>query len=72
MNPQSTLPTNQGDKTIPEILDTLMYSSYQTNRDGGLTHEQLVSIGVGNDKMKSKYDTIKTISCKGAYRARNN
>lgn len=37
-----------------------MYSSYSANRGYGMTHEQLLSIGLGNDKMKLKYETEKT------------
>lgn len=52
------LPTDKGMKSIPEILDKLAYSSYSANRDYGMTHEQLTSIGIGNDKFKEKYEII--------------
>lgn len=34
-----TLPTNHGEKTIPEIMDILAYSSYKVQRDNGLSYE---------------------------------
>jgi hypothetical protein len=54
---QDKLPTNQGEKTIPEIFSTLMYGSYAANRDEGMTHEQLINLGIGNDYMKIKYES---------------
>lgn len=51
--------TNEGDKTVPEIMDHLMWSSYKTNRDLGCSHEGLVRIGVGNDAMKERYELEK-------------
>lgn len=51
-----TIPTNQGDKTILEIVDHLTYASYRHNRDEGCSHEGLVRIGVGNEKMKERYE----------------
>ncbi len=51
------IPTNEGLKTVPEIMDTLMYSSYAANRGYGMTHEQLLSIGIGNEEMRIKYET---------------
>lgn len=58
MNNKETIPTNKGDLTIPEIFDTLMWGSYAANRGYGMTHEQLISIGIGNDAMKAKYEAI--------------
>lgn len=55
-----TMQTNEGNKTIPEIMDRLMYGSYSANRDNGMTHEQLLSIGIGNDEMKNHYEKQKT------------
>jgi hypothetical protein len=55
------LPTNQGDKSIPEILDILSYNSYAANRDYGATHEQLVRVGIGNDLFKLKYEQDKSL-----------
>lgn len=53
----STIPTNEGNKTIAQIMDSLQYSSYAANRDYGMTHEQLLSIGIGNDGMKFQYES---------------
>lgn len=52
----NTIPTNKGELNIGQILDHLQYSSYAANRGYGMTHEQLVSIGIGNDAMKEKYE----------------
>ena len=52
-----TTPTNQGEKTTPEIMNILYYSSYETNRDEGCTHEQLLRIGIGNESMRIKYES---------------
>jgi hypothetical protein len=54
--PEETLPTSEGDKTIPEIMDCLMWGSYNANRGYGCTHEQLVRFGIGNDAMRARYD----------------
>jgi hypothetical protein len=54
--PTETLPTSEGDKTIPEIMDSLMWGSYKANRGYGCTHEQLVKIGIGNEAMRLRYD----------------
>lgn len=51
-----TIPTNQGELTIPQILDQLSYNSYAANRDYGATHEQLVRLGLGNDRFKERYE----------------
>lgn len=32
------------------------YLNYEVMRKSGLTHEQLVSIGMGNDEMKERYE----------------
>lgn len=46
----------------PAILNSLMYSSYAANRDNGLSHSQLLSIGLGNTEMLLRYNTEKAIS----------
>lgn len=51
------IPTSEGSKTIPEIMDSLMWGSYNANRGYGCTHEQLVKIGIGNNDMRIKYET---------------
>ncbi len=56
MNTNTQVPTNQGTKSIGEILDMLEYSSYAANRDYGMTHEQAISIGLGNEYTKAKYE----------------
>lgn len=57
-----TIPTNQGKLTIPEIMRKLSYSSYETNRNLGMTHEQLLSIGIGDDEFKAAYEQNKPVS----------
>lgn len=54
---KQTPPTNQGQKTIPEIMDILMYGSYKANRNYGCSHELLVKHGIGNEEMKKKYES---------------
>lgn len=54
--PTHTLPTSEGDKTTPEIMDVLMWGSYSANRECGCTHEQLVRHGIGNETMRQRYD----------------
>lgn len=44
--------------TQAKMYSSLMYGSYKANRDLGMTHEQLLSIGIGNDEMKDRYDNI--------------
>lgn len=41
------------------VLSHLEYASYKSNRDAGMTHEQLISIGVGDGVMKHKYENEK-------------
>ena len=48
--------TNLGKMDEKKLTNSLMYISYTTNRDQGMTHEQLRSIGIGNDVMKLKYE----------------
>lgn len=50
------IPTSDGEKSIPEIFNWLMYGSYAANRDLGMSHESLIKYGIGNDKMKIKYE----------------
>lgn len=54
---QETIPTNQGNLTIAQIMDSLMWSSYKGNRDAGVTHELLISYGIGNEEMKKRYES---------------
>jgi hypothetical protein len=59
--PQDTIPTSEGGKTIPEVMDHLMWCSYRANRGYGCSHEGLVRIGIGNEAMRLKYESeIKT------------
>lgn len=39
------------------LLSSLMYGSYAANRGYGMTHEQLLSIGIGNEQMRIQYET---------------
>lgn len=54
--PRETIPTSEGDKTVPEIMDHLTWCSYKANRDNGCSHEELVRNGIGNEAMRLKYD----------------
>ena len=53
---EGKIPTSEGNKTIPEIMDHLMWCSYRANRGYGCSHEGLVRIGIGNEAMKTRYD----------------
>lgn len=55
---EDKIPTNHGEKTIPEIFDMLMWGSYKSNRDQGCSHETLVKFGIGNDQMKQRYESL--------------
>jgi hypothetical protein len=46
-------------KMIDGLLTELLYSAYSYNRYCGMTHKQLLSIGLGNDDMKSKHEKDK-------------
>jgi hypothetical protein len=59
MKNQDKIPTNLGLMTETEIVSRLMYCSYKANRDNGMTHEQLVKIRVGTDKMNELYNKEK-------------
>ncbi len=41
---------------VNKIFDALMYGSYKANRGYGVTHEQLVKIGIGNDEFLARYN----------------
>lgn len=57
---EETLPTTEGDKTIPQILNKLGYACYEYNRDEeGMSHEQLVKIGLGTEEFKQYYEAYK-------------
>lgn len=52
----NSIPTTEGNKPIPQIMDSLMYSAYKANRNYGCSHEGLVRIGVGNEAMRERYE----------------
>jgi len=52
------IPTNHGNLSIPEVFDVLMWGSYSANRGYGMTHEQLIRLGIGNDAMKERYESL--------------
>lgn len=39
------------------LFNRLEYGSYAANRDYGMTHEQLLSIGIGNEGMRIEYES---------------
>lgn len=55
---EAKIPTNHGEKTIPEIMDVLMWRSYKANRDHGCSHEMLVKWNIGNEAMKQRYEYL--------------
>jgi hypothetical protein len=44
---------------VKQVISALMYGSYRANRGYGMTHEQLLSIGIGNDAMRAMYELEK-------------
>jgi hypothetical protein len=46
-------------KMVNGLLSELLYSAYSYNRDCGMTHKQLLSIGLGNNYMKLAYEQFK-------------
>lgn len=42
---------------ISKLLEDVIYGSYKAQRDYGLTHDQLLSIGLGNEVMKVRYES---------------
>lgn len=57
---EGRIPTDQGPKTIPEIMDVLMWGSYKSHRDRGETsHDTLVKFGIGNEAMRERYEREK-------------
>jgi len=50
------IPTSEGDKTIPEVMDHLMWCGYKANRAYGTSHELLVKNGIGNEAMRQRYE----------------
>lgn len=59
MSNTTLLPTNKGNLSFTEIMDIVIYGSYASNRDSGLSHEALVSIGLGNDEFEGIYNNEK-------------
>jgi hypothetical protein len=55
--------TNKGELDEKQVLSVLEFGSYVANRDYGMTHEKLLSIGIGNEKMRKRYELEK----KGIY-----
>lgn len=52
--------TNHGPRSIPQIIGDLTYLSYAAQRDYGMTHEECLSIGLGKDEYKNRYNAEKT------------
>lgn len=48
--------TGRGEMTMPQFIFEISYSAYASNRLDGMTHEQLVRIGLGNDAMKDRFE----------------
>lgn len=60
LRPNMHIPTSEGNKTIPEIMDHLQWCSYKNHRDRGETsHELLVKHGIGTEAMKLRYEKLK-------------
>ena len=61
---ENTIPTNHGDQSPEGIISSLTYISYATQRDTWATHEQLLSIGLGNERMRLHYELEKLTTTK--------
>ncbi len=46
-----------GEGTIERVSNHLMFNSYSANRSYGMTHEQLLFMGIGDDEMKLRYES---------------
>lgn len=56
MQDNNKIPTDKGHMTTDKIMNTLMWGSYKANRDAGLSHDQLINIGIGNNDFKIRYE----------------
>ena len=57
---ESKIPTSEGDKTIPEIMDHLQWCSYKSHRDRGETSDALlIKHGIGTPAMAKRYEKEK-------------
>lgn len=59
MDKETKIPTNQGDLTPTQIVDSLTYSAYKSNRDEGCSAESLKKWYTNADKLEEKYKSEK-------------
>lgn len=48
-------------KGIIQLVPDLMYCSYATQRDNGMSHEDCLKIGIGEESFKERYNQEKQI-----------
>lgn len=51
-----TFMTNNGPKTVPQLIADLMYDSYACQRDYGMSHEDCMIIGLGRPEYNERYN----------------
>lgn len=51
-----TIPTNNGARTVEQIMHSLFYISYASNRDAGMSHEGAVRMGIGREEFRQIYE----------------
>lgn len=51
----SAIPTNQGELSDRQIISSLMYSSYASNRDQGMKPERLALYFADSEAMERRY-----------------
>jgi len=44
------------EKAVMQIIPDIMYCSYATQRDNGMTHEQCMAIGLGRPEYETRYN----------------
>lgn len=59
MNKETTIPTNHGDLTSGQIIDSLTYSAYRSNREEGCSFESLKKWYSKADLYEQKYQSEK-------------
>lgn len=48
-------------KGIIQLVPDLMYCSYATQRDNGMSHEDCLKIGIGEEAFNNRYNNEKKI-----------
>jgi len=54
-----TINLSSSETEIKNFIEELKFQNYRYNRDLGMTHEQLVKIGLGNEEMEKRYQELR-------------